>query len=95
MRERVCWKFWTGSYLAKQLNDAFYYAECLSVMDCLYRNMYRVEYLVFTDLDEIIVPQQHRNWREMMRALHQENIATYQFLHSAILPEVDHSTSTC
>ena len=75
---------------SKAVNNAYYYAECLSVIDCLYRNMYRVEYLVFTDLDEIIVPQQHRNWKEMMRALHQENIATYQFLHSAILPDVDH-----
>ena len=72
---------------SKVVEDAHYYAESVSIADCLYRNMYRVEYLVFTDLDEIIVPQQHSNWREMMKALHQENIATYQFLHSAILPD--------
>ena len=31
-----------------------------------YRNMYKVRHLFYTDLDEIIVPQNHQNWSEMI-----------------------------
>lgn len=46
-----------------------YYGQQLSVTDCLYRNIYRVKYLVYTDLDEIIVPLKQPNWGSLMRQL--------------------------
>ena len=35
--------------------------------DCLYRNMYRFDYIAAMDLDEVIVPVNHTSWEEMMR----------------------------
>ena len=37
--------------------------------DCLYRNLYRVKYLGMYDLDEVIVPQKHYSWHEMIEFL--------------------------
>ena len=69
--------------LSKQdIANSHYYAESVCITDCLYRNMYRVKYLVFTDLDEIIVPQKHRNWGEMMLAIDQKNISAFLFSHT-------------
>ena len=41
--------------------------------DCLYRNLYRVEYLGVYDLDEVIVPQKHYSWHEMIEFLKSHN----------------------
>jgi len=51
---------------------AHYHGQNMCIQDCAYRNMHRVKYLIYTDLDEIIVPQQHPNWSEMMEKLDQE-----------------------
>ena len=72
------------------LKHSKYYAESVSIADCLYRNMYRVKYLVFIDLDEIIVPQQHRNWMEMVSAIDKTGIGAFQFNHVATYPEIYH-----
>ena len=72
--------------LSKQdIANSHYYAESVCITDCLYRNMYRVKYLVFTDLDEIIVPQKHRNWGEMMLAIDRKNISAFVFSHTAFV----------
>ena len=39
------------------------------INDCLYRNMYRYRWLVCTDLDELIVPRKHLNYRRLLRAV--------------------------
>ncbi len=43
-----------------------YYGQLVAMHDCLYRNMHTVKYLVFNDIDEVIVPRQHNNWTQMM-----------------------------
>ena len=43
-----------------------YYGQLLSISDCLYKNIYRAKYLVYTDLDEIIVPLRHPSWSSLM-----------------------------
>ena len=48
--------------------------------------MYRVKYLAFVDLDEIIVPQNHNNWTDMIAAVDDNNIASFQFSHVATHP---------
>ena len=50
-----------------------YHGQDLCLQDCAYRNMHRVKYLIYTDLDEIIVPQRQLVWSEMMEKLDQES----------------------
>ena len=77
----------------KDADNSHYYAESVSITDCLYRNMYRVKYLAFTDLDEIIVPQKHRNWSEMMLAIDQKNVSAFVFSHTAFVrPQTKQNT---
>ena len=46
-----------------------YYGELRAINDCLYRNMYRSSYLVFQDLDEMIVPRKHQTWLEAIQEM--------------------------
>lgn len=56
-----------------------YYGEILSIHDCLYRNMHRVEYLAFFDLDEAIVPQANSSWSDMMLSIKRPDVHAYVF----------------
>jgi len=40
--------------------------ELIPYNDCLYRNLYRYEYIALLDIDEVIIPLKHLNWKEMM-----------------------------
>ncbi|XP_022244175.1 uncharacterized protein LOC106461494 isoform X1 [Limulus polyphemus] len=40
--------------------------EVIPYNDCLYRNIYSYDYLVLLDVDEVIMPVKHTNWRELM-----------------------------
>merc|ERR1711910_123119 len=40
--------------------------ELIPYNDCLYKNMYRYEYIALLDIDEVIVPIKHKNWEDMM-----------------------------
>ena len=57
--------------------DLFYYGQNLALNDCLYRNMYSAEYLVFLDLDEFIIPRKHGRWIDMMYPVLRKNAAGY------------------
>lgn len=47
-----------------------YFAQLAALNDCLYRNMFSARHIVFTDLDEVIVPQPpYNNWQSMLRDL--------------------------
>ena len=52
-------------YLENKLNNKRQ-NELIPYNDCLYRNMYRYEYIVLLDIDEVITPVKHNNWAEMM-----------------------------
>ena len=39
------------------------------INDCMYRNMYRYRTILTTDVDELIVPRVHDDYRSMMRSL--------------------------
>ena len=55
--------------------------------------MHRVKYLMYTDLDEIIVPQQHTDWSGMMEKLDQESCGAFIVRHVHLY---GHSTTgTC
>ena len=51
------------------------------VHDCVYRNMFRVRYLVLCDLDEVITPQKGIDWHTMMEELDKPEIVYFSFRH--------------
>jgi len=52
-------------YLKSKLNNKRQ-NELIPYNDCLYRNMYRYEYIALLDIDEVIMPVEHNNWADMM-----------------------------
>ena len=68
---------WTKQLREKE--PIHYYGEVLAIHDCLYRNMYRIKYLGFVDLDEAIVPRRYNNWREMLNEIDQPYLDSFIF----------------
>ena len=63
--------------------ELHYYGELLVMHDCLYRNMYAAKYLVFVDMDELILPIQHNNWTSMMKEIDTSpKIGAFVFLNT-------------
>ncbi|XP_042334652.1 beta-1,4-galactosyltransferase galt-1-like [Sceloporus undulatus] len=50
-----------------------YYGQIAALNDCVYRNMYRSRYVLLNDVDEIILPINHTNWKTMMESLEEQN----------------------
>lgn len=51
--------------------------------ECLFRNMYRVDYLALIDLDEVLVPMQHSKWAGMMKQVDTSTSRSiFQFRHA-------------
>lgn len=71
----------------KKLNPVHYYGEVLAIHDCLYRNMYSVDYLVFIDLDELIVPRESSSWKEMIDSIKttKPDVQSFMFLNTYFL----------
>lgn len=56
----------------------------VGINDCLYRNMFKVRYLVFCDFDEVIVPvKQFLDWHDLISAIEYKNRAFFTFYHVA------------
>lgn len=51
---------------ANMTNPIYNHGLTVGVHDCVYRNMYKVSYLVLCDMDEFIVPVQGFNWHELL-----------------------------
>ena len=58
-------------YLKSRLNNKRQ-NEVIPYNDCLYRNMYRYDYVALLDIDEVIMPLKHNNWAEMMKEVELE-----------------------
>jgi len=52
-------------YLKSKLNNKRQ-NELIPYNDCLYRNLYRYDYIALLDIDEVITPIKHNNWADMM-----------------------------
>ncbi|XP_061460061.1 uncharacterized protein LOC133373817 [Rhineura floridana] len=50
-----------------------YYGQIAALNDCVYRNMYRSRYVLLNDIDEIILPVQHMDWKALMQSLEEQN----------------------
>lgn len=48
--------------------------------DCIYRNMYKSKYVLLNDIDEILLPTKHQNWKTMMDTLQDKNPGAGIFL---------------
>ena len=70
---------WREMYMHRILH---YNGQLLAIHDCMYRNMYRVEYLIVTDLDELIIPFKHRNYVDMIKSFRaSSDTHSYRFLN--------------
>lgn len=56
-----------------------YYGQLLSINDCLHKNIYRAKYLIYTDLDEVIMPLRHPSWNALMRDIDKPKQGTFIF----------------
>lgn len=52
--------------LTVSLDTIWYHGQLLAIQDCLYHNMDALSYLLFMDLDEMLVPRTTDNWRAML-----------------------------
>ncbi|XP_050401585.1 uncharacterized protein LOC126818293 [Patella vulgata] len=52
--------------------EIHYFGQLVAVNDCLYRNVGITKYVLFMDLDEMVIPRQHSTWLEMMKVLDKE-----------------------
>jgi hypothetical protein len=66
---------WREMYKNKILH---YNGQLLAIHDCMYRNMYRAEYLLVTDLDELIIPFKQSNYMDMIKS-YKANADTHSF----------------
>ena len=70
-----------------------YKGQDLLVQDCLYRNIYKVKYLVNTDLDELIFSKKHPNWHKMMLELDSDSsFGCFLFRHIAVLHDAENES---
>lgn len=60
------------------------YGQLATIQDCLYRYLRRAQYIVFIDLDELIIPHKHATLSKMMSHLNerQTNVTQYRFYNS-------------
>lgn len=80
-----------------------YFGQTLSINECAYRNLHRVKYLVYTDLDEFIVPKKSLRWENMMEKIENFKYGAYLFRHAyfvknnnTIVKTIEHETEfTC
>jgi len=69
--------------------------ELIPYNDCLYRNMYRYEYIALLDIDEVIMPIEEDNWSDLMKKvktlaykIKAEERASYNFRNVYFLDEM-------
>ncbi|XP_070213137.1 beta-1,4-galactosyltransferase galt-1-like [Littorina saxatilis] len=80
--------------LPENLSDSedkiWYHGQLLAVQDCLYHNMDSFSFLLFMDLDEMLVPQVANDWREMLEKIfttqNRDSVAALSFKSAFIDP---------
>ena len=71
-----------------------YYGQLAALTDCMLQSMYTSKYVVFSDLDEVIVPTNHSNWTEMINSIdgaNHGNNGVYLFRNSFVVLEHENS----
>ena len=65
-------------HFPKSIHGHHYFGQISLITDCMYRFMYRTQFLALIDLDEFIVPRKHNSWEAMLNTSSCNN-------HSAVL----------
>lgn len=65
------------------LNSTFYFGQTVKLNDCLYRNMYNTNYIIFADFDEVIILNKVQSYNTLFKTLKQGDI---YYFRSAICP---------
>lgn len=58
------------------------YGQSGVMTECHYHNMYRVDYLGMYDLDEIVIPQKYRSWKEMFDEIKKKTAGKFEDIAS-------------
>ena len=61
-------------------NEIHYFGQVVAINDCMYRARLNSRFVVFLDLDEVIVPMQHTNWLDLMSKLSNGQPDTQTFI---------------
>lgn len=49
--------------------------ELIPYNDCLYRHLHTHRFVLIVDIDEVVVPMQHKNWAEMLKEFDSDDSA--------------------
>ena len=66
--------------------NIWYNGQSVAIQDCLYRQMASSRYVVFSDIDEFIVPHGLANWTDLARTLARPLGVGFQFLSAFFDP---------
>ena len=59
---------------ALPVRNVHYYGQDVVNNDCLYRNMFVSRYIIFTDLDEIMIPKNHTDLLSFIKSVESEHV---------------------
>lgn len=65
------------------LHSTFYFGQTVKYNDCLYRNMYKANYIIFADFDELIILKGKKNYDRLVSSLKKGDI---YYFRSTICP---------
>lgn len=65
------------------LNSSFYYGQTVKYNDCLYRNMYISNYIIFADFDELLILNKLNSYDKLINLLDKGDI---YYIRSSICP---------
>ena len=54
---------------AFKLQSRYWPIELVELNDCLYRNLYRHDFIAILDVDEIIMPNRVDNWHQLIQSI--------------------------
>ncbi|XP_067670221.1 beta-1,4-galactosyltransferase galt-1-like [Haliotis asinina] len=57
-----------------------YFGQIVTMHDCFYRNRYTSRYIVFQDMDEVMVPYTDSNWLTLLERLEHTDTSKYSFV---------------
>ncbi|XP_039992388.1 uncharacterized protein LOC120795016 [Xiphias gladius] len=69
-----------GWLFSEHGGDMHYFGQLTTLNECIYRSMDRSRYVLLNDIDEIIMPYQHKNLMSLMSMLQQQHPNTGVFL---------------
>lgn len=70
---------WTLPGVSDAVIDIHYFGQLAALNDCLYRSMSTSQHVVFTDMDELIVPQgEHQSWTDIIRSVRPASVFVFQ-----------------